>query len=50
MIARCARHITGTLDPVSPSRVTVGLFFLFQTTTGVGAADALMTSTKGANE
>jgi hypothetical protein len=50
MMARCARHMTGMLDPVPPSRVTVALFFMFQTTTGVGAADTLTTSMKGANE
>jgi hypothetical protein len=29
MMARSARHITGMLDPVPPSRVTVALFFMF---------------------
>jgi hypothetical protein len=50
MMARSARHMTGMLDPVSPSHATVALCFMFQTTTGVGAADALTTSMKGANE
>jgi hypothetical protein len=50
MTARSARHISGMLDPVPPSRGTVAVFFMSRTTTGVGAADALTTSMKGANE
>jgi hypothetical protein len=50
MTSRSARHMTGMLDPVPPSRATVAFFLVFPTTTGVGTADALMTSMKGANE